>query len=95
MTQNIFLKILVLLIAIILWIQQMLLKIHSETIELPIILENVPEKLIAIDDEKPFVNVTLEGNGIDIFLFITSKEELDDKIAYILYDISISIWVFQ
>lgn len=67
MKNNLTLKISVLIIAIFLWIQQTLLKTHSEAIEIPIDINNIPENLI-LDKENSRLEipVTIEATGLNI-----------------------------
>ncbi len=66
MKKNLLIKLIVLLIAIILWIQQILLKTHKQEINVPIQLKNIPEQLTIGDSELPIVGLNYQALGFDI-----------------------------
>ncbi|MDY6916244.1 MAG: CdaR family protein [Candidatus Cloacimonadota bacterium] len=68
MKKNLWIKVLVLIIAIFLWIQQVLIRTQTEEILFPVYLENIPTNLVPVHDEVPKVPVAVTGRGLDIVL---------------------------
>lgn len=73
MKKNLLIKILVLFIAILLWMLQVLLKTHEQSILVPIKLINTPSELVLEEDELPKVNVQIKAKGTDILYLKLSK----------------------
>lgn len=65
--------ILVIVIASLLWIQQMLLKKHIEVIRVNVQLENIPTNLILADEKIIELPVTIEARGMDFMFLKFSK----------------------
>jgi len=81
MKKNLTLKILVVIISIVMWMQQMFLKTHTQKIKIPILLENIPDDLIVMNDDNLNISISIESRGMDILFF---------KIARHLYKIDAS-----
>ncbi len=73
MKKNLFIKILVVFLAILLWIQQSLLKSHTDELTIPVRFVNISTNLVLLDDEIPMIPVTLEGRGLDFFILKLSN----------------------
>jgi hypothetical protein len=73
MKKNLFIKILVVFLAILLWVQQSLLKTHTDELMIPIRFVNISTNLVLLDDEIPMIPVTLEGRGLDFFILKLSN----------------------
>ncbi|MBN2460302.1 MAG: YbbR-like domain-containing protein [Candidatus Cloacimonetes bacterium] len=68
MHSNLFLKILVVVIAALLWLQQALLKDHTAEIHVPLSFLNLPDELVLKDDNIRNLPVLMEGRGLDFIL---------------------------
>lgn len=66
MRNNLLIKILVLIIAILLWVQQTLQKNHEIEINLPIILKNLPAQYTVEQSEFPEITVSIKAKGFDL-----------------------------
>jgi len=75
MKNNVFIKLLVLLIAICLWLHQILIKKHTIDIDVPIRLVNTPENLIPETSILPEISVNITATGIDIFVLNLTKSD--------------------
>ncbi len=64
MKKNFFLKIFVLIIAFILWLQQVMLKDHKHQMDIPLKFVDLPSDLI-ISDELPEVEISLLATGFE------------------------------
>ncbi len=73
MKKNLHIKILVLIIAILLWMLQVLLKTHEQSILVPIKLINTPSELVLEEDELSKVSVQIKAKGTDILYLKLSK----------------------
>ena len=73
MKKNFGIKILVLLIAIFLWFQQVLLKTHIQEIPVPVFLKNIPENLILIEEAPVEIPVIFDARGMDLFILKLSN----------------------
>ena len=73
MGKNLSIKILAILFATLLWIQQMFLKTHSETIDIPIHLNQIPKNLIFIDETSSQLPVIIESRGLDLLVLKMSN----------------------
>jgi hypothetical protein len=73
MKKNFGIKILVIIIALLLWFQQQLLK--NQTVEIPVQIDykNVPEDLIIMPESAQTVLINLTGRGLDILFYKLSK----------------------
>ncbi len=65
--------ILVIAIAFVLWIQQMLLKTHIQELLVSVIVENIPAKLVLLEEKKIEIPVTIEARGMDLMFLRFSK----------------------
>jgi len=66
MSKNLLLKIIVLLVAAVLWLQLILLQEHVESFKIPITLVNLPAKLVPDQETLPEIPITIKGKGIDL-----------------------------
>jgi len=66
MSKNLLLKIIVLLIAAVLWLQLILLQEHVESFKIPVTLINLPAQLVPNQEELPEIPVTIKARGIDL-----------------------------
>ncbi len=66
MRKNLLLKIIVLLIAAALWLQQILLREHTESYKLPVHLVNVSPNLAQKSESIPLIPVIIKARGIDL-----------------------------
>ncbi|HCX73117.1 MAG TPA: hypothetical protein DHM37_05300 [Candidatus Cloacimonas sp.] len=66
MKKNLWLKVLVLVIAIFLWVQQVLLRTQTEEIQVPVFLQNIPSNLVQVNSELAKIPVTISGRGLEI-----------------------------
>ena len=73
MRRNISIKILVVLIAVVLWFQQVLLKTHTEEILIPIRLSNIPENLVVIEETIREIPVIIKTRGMDFLIMKMSQ----------------------
>lgn len=73
MKKNLLIKILVLFFAILLWMLQVLLKTHEQSILVPIKLINTSSELVLEEDELPKVSVQIKAKGTDILYLKLSK----------------------
>ena len=85
MKKNIFIKLLVLFIAIVLWLHQILIKDHSFEVNIPIKLIKTPENLIPDSSRLPQVNVNINATGKDILLFQFSKKFFNVDASHFRY----------
>ncbi|MCD4796057.1 MAG: hypothetical protein K8R49_02665 [Candidatus Cloacimonetes bacterium] len=69
MTKNLLIKVLILIIAILFWEQQVLMKSHIQDIYVPIKLINIPSDLVLDEDELPEVSISIQAKGL-AFLYI-------------------------
>ena len=76
MIKNLLVKILVLLIAILLWMQFTLIKIHEEKIPISIKLVNVPHDLV-LEDKLSEIPVHIRAKGMDILFLKLSKANFE------------------
>ncbi len=74
MKNNIFIKLLVFFIAIVLWLHQILIKTHSMEINVPIKLIKTPQNLIPDSFRLPEVTIEINATGKDILIFQLSKK---------------------
>ena len=74
MKNNIFIKLLVLFIAIVLWLHQILIKTHSMEINVPIKLIKTPQNLIPDSSRLPEITIEINATGKDILIFQLSKK---------------------
>ena len=74
MKKNLFIKLLVLFIAIVLWLHQILIKTHTLEINIPLKLIETPQNLILDSSRLPEVTVEISATGMDILLFRFSKK---------------------
>ncbi|MCF7792425.1 MAG: hypothetical protein K9N09_00340 [Candidatus Cloacimonetes bacterium] len=70
MRKNLVIKILVILIAVLLWLQQVLQKVHEIDIQVPIILQNLSADFTLEQVELPEITVSIRAKGYEI---ITAK----------------------
>ena len=63
MKKNLSLKILALVVAILLWIQQALLKEHTTDIFVPLKFENVPSNYVILPPNSQEISVTVKSSG--------------------------------
>lgn len=63
------LKILVLIIVIVIWSIQSLMKVHHKEIELPVRFDNLREDLIISPESPEYLYLFVEGRGIEIYNF--------------------------
>ncbi len=94
MKKNLSLKILVLIVSMLIWMQQMFLKNHTQKIFVPILFENIPEDLIVMNDDNLNISLSLEGRGMDI-LFFKIAQPLNKLKAEELHDGKIIILVHE
>ncbi len=73
MKNNLSIKIIVAIIAIILWTQQIMLKTHKQEITVPIKIINLPNDYIITDSELPKIGIVVNANGSDIFKLYFSE----------------------
>ncbi len=73
MRRNISIKILVILIAVVLWFQQVLLKSHTEEILIPIRFNNIPENLVVLEENIKEIPVTINTRGMDFLIMKLSQ----------------------
>ena len=73
MKKYLFLKILALIIAILLWFQQVLLKEQTTDITFPIYVENVPANYVILSDNIASIPVTIEARGLDLISLKKAK----------------------
>lgn len=66
MRKNLVIKILVLLIAILLWLQQVLQKTHNVELLVPISLQNLATNLVLEDIILPQIRVEIQAKGYDV-----------------------------
>lgn len=66
MSKNLLLKIIVLLVAAVLWLQLILLQEHVESFKVPITLINLSAKLVPNQETLPEIPITIKGKGIDL-----------------------------
>ena len=76
MGKNLLIKILVLIIAILLWMQLTLMKIHEEEIPVSIKLVNMPHDLV-LEEELPEIPVHIRAKGMDILFLKLSKSHFE------------------
>ncbi|MCK4313047.1 MAG: hypothetical protein KAW88_09970, partial [Candidatus Cloacimonetes bacterium] len=81
MKKNFGIKILVIIIAIIFWIMQVLLKTHIQEIPVPILLNNIPNNLVLIEETPIKIPVIIEAGGMNLFILKLSNIffEVDGK----------------
>ncbi len=85
MKNNISIKLLVLLIAIVLWLHQVLIKTHSLEINIPIKLIDTPLNLIPDSSRLPEVTIEINATGKDILLFQISKKSFHIDTSHFRY----------
>lgn len=68
MKKNLWIKVLVLVIAIFLWVQQVLLRTQTEEILVPVFLNNIPTNLAPVSSEFSKIPVMVSGRGLEILL---------------------------
>ena len=85
MKNNLLIKVLVLLIAIFLWAQQILLRTHTVVLDVPIQLLNIPTDLAIEQIELPKIPVKVRGKGLDIISANISKVTIDVDASNFLY----------
>ena len=85
MKNNLLIKVLVLLIAVLLWAQQILLRTHTVVLDVPIQLINIPEDLAIEQIELPKIPVKVRGKGLDIISANISKVTIDVDASNFLY----------
>ena len=73
MRRNISIKILVVLIAVVLWFQQVLLKIHTEELLIPIRFTNIPENLVVLEETLREIPVIIKTRGMDFLIMKMSQ----------------------
>ncbi|MBC8384740.1 MAG: hypothetical protein H8E57_04390 [Candidatus Cloacimonetes bacterium] len=73
MKKNLSIKILVVFIAVILWIQQVFLKEHLNKINIPVIFEELPKNLVIQENEFLEIPVTIQARGMDFLILKLSK----------------------
>ena len=73
MRKNLSLKILVILIALLLWLQQRFLKEHTVELLIPVTYQNKPDDLVIMSESMQFVKAIITARGMDIFFFHLSK----------------------
>ncbi len=76
MGKNLLIKILVLIIAVLLWMQFTLMKIHEEEIPISIKLVNKPHDLV-FEEELPEIPVHIRAKGMDILFLKLSKAHFE------------------
>jgi len=81
MKKNLLIKILVLIIAILIWLQQVLLRLHEVEFLIPIKLLNIPVSLALQEVELPQIPVLIQAKGFDI---------ISAKISQIAFEIDAS-----
>ena len=85
MKNNISIKLLVLFIAIVLWFHQVLIKIHTLEINIPIKLVETPPNLIPDSSRLPEVTVEISATGKDFLLFQLSKKSFNIDTSHFRY----------
>ncbi|MBN1327600.1 MAG: hypothetical protein JW996_06590 [Candidatus Cloacimonetes bacterium] len=73
MKKNLVIKILVVLIAAVLWLQQVLLKEQTDRILIPVKYLDIPADLVVSTDTVPLVPVILSGRGLNFLLLKFSE----------------------
>jgi len=73
MKKNFGIKILVIIIAIFLWVQQVLLKTHIQEIPVLILLNDIPDNLVLTEETSIKVPVVIEARGMDLFILKLSN----------------------
>jgi hypothetical protein len=81
MKKNLLIKILVLIIAILLWIQQILLRPHDVEFQVPIKLLNIPNNLALQEVELPTLTVLIKAKGYDL---------LSAKVSQVAFEVDAS-----
>ncbi len=85
MRRNLVLKILVLFIAILLWMQQVLQKSHEIDLQVPVRLFNLPADLVLEQTELPQFTVKIKARGYDI---------ISTKFSTIVFQIDASEYLY-
>jgi len=85
MKKNLLIKVLVLLIAILLWAQQILLRTHTVVLEVPIQLLNIPSDLAVEQIELPKIPVKVRAKGLDIVSAKISQVSINIDASNFLY----------
>ena len=73
MKKNLVFKIFAILIAAVLWLQQVLLKDQTDRILIPVKYLDIPADLVISTDTLPLVPVTLSGRGLNFILLKFSE----------------------
>ena len=73
MKKNFGIKILVIIIAMFLWVQQVLLKTHIQEIPVLILLNDIPDNLVLTEETPIKVPVIIEARGMDLFILKLSN----------------------
>jgi len=85
MKNNFSIKLLVLLLAVVLWFHQILIKHHSLKITIPIDLVKTPENLIPDSSRLPEVSVDITATGKDILLLHFSRKSFQIDTSHFRY----------
>jgi YbbR-like protein len=85
MKNNLLIKVLVILIAVLLWVQQILLRTHTVVLDVPIQLLNIPADLAIEQIELPKIPVKVRGKGLDIISANISNVTIDVDASNYLY----------
>ena len=85
MNNNVTIKLLVLIIAIVLWFHQILIKTHSLEITIPIKLIQTPQSLIPDSSSLPEVTIEISATGKDILLLHLSKKSFQIDTSHFRY----------
>ncbi len=76
-TKDLTLKLVVLFIVLIIWLQQSMFKTHRIEIPLPIDIKNIPEGMILYELSDDYVSVIAEGRGIDLIAFKKTDYDIE------------------
>lgn len=85
MKNNLLIKLLVLLIAILLWIQQVMARTHTISLDIPIQLLNIPADLSIENFERTQIPVKVRAKGMDIISASLSQVSIDVDASNYLY----------
>ena len=85
MKNNLLIKVLVILIAVLLWLQQILLRTHTVNLDVPIQLINLPADLAIEQIELPRIPIKIKAKGLDIISAKVSHVTIDVEASNFLY----------
>ncbi|MBN1948750.1 MAG: YbbR-like domain-containing protein [Candidatus Cloacimonetes bacterium] len=85
MKRNFLLKLLVFLLAVFLWFQQVLLREHTQEVPVPIHFVDIPSDLVLVNNDHPRITILFQGRGLDFLVLKLANPYLEINAADFTY----------